>query len=67
MKLNTKPHTAEWLAVIAAQNAQYPRCKHGTPTAFIIHGQPVCYQCIEEDPALRLWLKSTSLVSGGMK
>jgi hypothetical protein len=53
--------------VIDVQNAAYPRCKHGAPTAFIVGDRPICMACVEEDPAILMWLKSGSLVSGGVK
>ena len=62
-----RPLPAGWQEnVVDVQNAQYPKCKHGTPTPGNIRGQAVCLQCLEEDPALLTWLKSGSLVSGGL-
>ncbi len=66
--LDKKPHGLEWQAVIDAQNAEYPRCRaHGTPTACVIGDEPVCLRCLQDDPSFLMWLKSGSLVSGGLK
>jgi len=62
-----KPIPEGWQQVIEAQNAAYPKCKHGTPTAFIINDRPICAECYAEDPALRAFLRSNMLVSGGLR
>ena len=48
--------------VIDAQNAAYPECKHG-PTAGMLYDRPICPKCYAEDPTIRMWLKSTALIS----
>jgi hypothetical protein len=64
---SVKPHPEGWQQVIDMQNAAYPKCKHGTPTAFIdFDDRPICMRCVEEDPKIRMRFKSTSLVSGGL-
>jgi hypothetical protein len=64
--LDKKPHSPEWQQVIAAQNAAYPCCKHGTHTPFILDDQPFCWECYQKDSALAARLKSMQLVSGGL-
>ena len=54
--------------VIDVQNAAYPRCKHGTHTAFIdFDDRPICIRCVEENPAIAARFRSMQLVSGGIK
>lgn len=64
-----KPLPPGWQEnVIDPQNAGYPTCKHGTHTAFIdFDDHPICWECVQEDPAIRLRFKSTTLVSGGLR
>jgi hypothetical protein len=63
-----KPMPDGWQEnVIDVQNADYPKCHpHNAPAVCIIHDQPRCLACVEQDPTIRMWLKSGSLVSGGV-
>jgi hypothetical protein len=63
-----KAGLCDWSEVQAEQNAKLPRCAaHGVPTSATIAGVPMCAACIAEaGDELRLWIKSQSLVSGGV-
>jgi len=63
-----KPIPEGWQEnVIDVQSRGYPTCKHGTHTPVIdIDDQPICIECVREDPRILARFKSMALVSGGL-